>query len=279
MRSSSSARSVFTQRFRDRVHAGHPGTGQHSGDPGAAEDLAGQRGVLGVAVVDEEPDLREVSGVLQVHEQVADGLRDPGMCGVRGGAGNADAPAGVVDGGEDVLALSGEGGGPGEVHRQDRPGLGAREAGPCDRRPLRGRAGVIGGEDLPHGGGSDLDAGEGEFAVDAPVAPGGVPGCQAEDEAADRGESARTPRPSVHARAGVAVFHRVAMPSQHCVRADQEPEPAQRRAGQRHEERCGERPVPGPQLWALAAGLSLRDGELVAQGKDPGVLLTAGHRQ
>jgi hypothetical protein len=52
--------------------------------------------------VDEEPDPREVSGVLQVHEQVADGLRNPGMCGVRGGAENADAPASVVDGGEDV---------------------------------------------------------------------------------------------------------------------------------------------------------------------------------
>jgi hypothetical protein len=151
-----------------------------------------------------------------------------------------------------------------EVHRQDRLGLGAQEAGPRDGRPLRSWVNAIGLEDLPHGGGSDLGAEEGEFAVDAPVAPGGALGCQAEDEAADRGESARTPRPSVHARAGVAVIHQVAMPPQHRVRADQEPEPAQRRAGQRHEERCEERPVLGPESWALAAELPLQDGELVA---------------
>jgi hypothetical protein len=113
---------------------------------------------------------------------------------VRGGAENTDAPASVVDGSEDVLALSGEGDGLDEVHRQDRLGLGAQEASPRDGRPLRGWVNAIGLEDLPHGGGSDLDAGEDEFAVDAPVAPGGVLGCQAEDEAADRGESARTPR-------------------------------------------------------------------------------------
>jgi hypothetical protein len=41
-------------------------------------------------------------------------------------------------------------------------------------------------------------------------------------------------------------------------------ESAQRRAGQRHEERCEQRPVPGPQLRALIAGLSLQDAELAA---------------
>jgi len=62
----------------------------------------------------------------------------------------------------------------------------------------------------------------------------------------------------------VAVFDQVAMPPQHGVRADQEPEPAQPRAGQRHEERCEERPVLAPELRALAAELPLQDGELVA---------------
>jgi hypothetical protein len=62
----------------------------------------------------------------------------------------------------------------------------------------------------------------------------------------------------------VAVFDQVAMPAQHGVRADQEPESAQRRARQRFEERCEQRPVFGAQLWALVAELSLQDGELVA---------------
>jgi hypothetical protein len=63
---------------------------------------------------------------------------------------------------------------------------------------------------------------------------------------------------------GVAVFDQVAMPSQHGVRADQQSDAAQCRAGQRHEQRREERPVLGPQLWALVAQLSLQDGELVA---------------
>jgi hypothetical protein len=59
---------------------------------------------------------------------VADGLRSPGMRGVRGGAENVDVSAGVVDGGEDVLALSDESDGFDEVDRQDRLGLGRRRS-------------------------------------------------------------------------------------------------------------------------------------------------------
>lgn len=55
----------------------------------------------------------------------------------------------------------------------------------------------------------------------------------------------------------MAVFHQVAMPSQHCVWADQEPESAQSCAGQWREE-CGEeRSILGSELWALVAELSL----------------------
>jgi hypothetical protein len=72
-----------------------------------------------------------------------------------------------------------------EVHRQDGLGLGAQEAGPGDGRPLRRRIDALGLEDLPDRGGSNLDAEEGEFAVDTAVPPGGVFGCQAQDGAAD----------------------------------------------------------------------------------------------
>src|SRR5438105_1678910 len=119
------------------------------------------------------------------------------MC---GGVENADTPASVVDDSEDLLALPGERHCLDEVHRQDRLSLGAQEAGPGDGCPLRGRVDALGLEDLPHGGEGDRDAQEGEFAVDAPVAPGWVLGCQAQDEATDRGDGARTPRPTTPAR-------------------------------------------------------------------------------
>jgi hypothetical protein len=44
---------------------------------------------------------------------------------VCGGAEHSDASVGVADRGEDVLALSGQGDGVDEVHREDRLGLGA----------------------------------------------------------------------------------------------------------------------------------------------------------
>src|SRR6202000_3167727 len=108
-------------------------------DPGVGEGLVDQRGVLGVAITDEESDLKQVSAVLQVHDQVADGLPYPSVGGVRGGAENPYAPAGVVDGGEDVLELPGQSDGLDEVHREDRLGLRAQECSPGDGRAVWGR--------------------------------------------------------------------------------------------------------------------------------------------
>jgi hypothetical protein len=42
--------------FHDRVRAGHPDASQDRRDPGAAEDLVDQCGVLAVTITDEEPD-------------------------------------------------------------------------------------------------------------------------------------------------------------------------------------------------------------------------------
>jgi ribosomal protein L19E len=100
--------------------------------------------------------------------------------------------------------------------------------------------------------------------MDAPIAPRGIFSCQAQDEAADRGDRARTPGPTALACTGVADFHQVAMPSQHRVRADQQSESAQRRAGQGREQGREQRPVLGLQLWALIAKLSVQDRELMA---------------
>jgi hypothetical protein len=58
-----------------------------------------------------------VSGVLEVHEQVPDGLGDPGTGGVRSGADYPYTPAGVVDDGENVLTLTGQRDRLDEIHR------------------------------------------------------------------------------------------------------------------------------------------------------------------
>jgi hypothetical protein len=54
--------------------------------PALLRILSISAGVLGVAVADEESDLRLGYGVFDVHEQVADGLCHPGVRGVRGSA-------------------------------------------------------------------------------------------------------------------------------------------------------------------------------------------------
>jgi hypothetical protein len=62
----------------------------------------------------------------------------------------------------------------------------------------------------------------------------------------------------------VAVFDRVAVPAQYRVRADQQPQPAQRRPRQRHQQRGQQSSILGPQMRPLIAELSLQDRELVS---------------
>jgi hypothetical protein len=112
--------------------------------------------------------------VLQVHDQVAGGLGDPGCGGVGGGAQDPDPSAGVLDHREDVHP------GPGQRHRLDEVGreqgssLGAQEGRPRGGGPFWGRvdAGLV--EDLPDRRRSDRHRQDEEFAVDAPVPTGGV---------------------------------------------------------------------------------------------------------
>jgi hypothetical protein len=122
----------------DRVHAGHPGTGQHRGDRGAAADLAGQRWVVGVAVLAEEADRCGASGVLEVHEQVAGSLRNPGHgWGARWCReyGRACPCGGWQRGWTGAVRCRGR------SRRSPSPGSprpAAQEAGPRDGRPWRG---------------------------------------------------------------------------------------------------------------------------------------------
>jgi hypothetical protein len=82
---------------------------------------------------------------------------------------NADPEGGVLDDGEDVLAPPGQGARPDEVARQQRVGLGAQEVGPGAGGPFGGRVDALGLEDLPYGGGGDLDAENGPVRDFPPV--------------------------------------------------------------------------------------------------------------
>src|ERR1019366_7827609 len=177
--------------LHDRVHSGHPDTALDDLQPGIIEDGVERVGELGVAVADQE--FRRAAGVFQVHDQVPPELRGPGGRGVRGGAEDPDPPGGVLDDGEGVQARPGQGADLEEVTGQQGVGLTAQEAGPGQALPSGcGRDAVL-VQDLPDGGGGDLDAEGREFAVDAPVSPGGVLAGQGQDESADRADGARAP--------------------------------------------------------------------------------------
>src|ERR1035437_4646643 len=82
-------------------------------------------------------------------------------------------------------------------------------------------------QDLPHGGGSDLDPKDEEFAVDAPVTPARILPCQAQHQLADGADGARTTRAPRAGSGRVAARQQVPVPAQHCLGPDQHPEPAE----------------------------------------------------
>jgi hypothetical protein len=93
--------------------------------------------------------------VVEVHEQVAGLLGDPGAGGVGGDSGDVDAAGAVLDHEQDVAAAEEDGVDVGEVVREGSrgpvsPGGVARSGGP------RGSGIDAGGlQDLPYGGGGD----------------------------------------------------------------------------------------------------------------------------
>ena len=100
-------------------------------------------------------------------------------------------------------------------------------------------------KDLPHGGGGDLDAEDEEFAVDAPVAPARVLPCQAQHQQADGADGARPARAPGAGSGRVAACQQVAVPAQHRVWPDQQPEPAEHVAREPVQQGGQERPVAG----------------------------------
>jgi hypothetical protein len=166
------AAAALHRAFHDRVHARHLDAGEYDGDPGRGEDGVEQRRELAVSIADEVR--RPRAAVFEVHDEVAHGLGHPSGGRVGGGAQDPHSTAGVFDDGEDVYPRTGQGDRLDEVTRQQCLCLRPEEGGPGAGRPVGGGvdAGVV--EDLPDGGGGDLDAEDEQLAVHASVTPAGV---------------------------------------------------------------------------------------------------------
>ncbi|MEV0826972.1 hypothetical protein [Nonomuraea rubra] len=102
--------------LHDRVHARYPDAGEDGLDAGFGEDLVHEGGELPISVADQMA--RPAARIVQIHHQVSDRLGDPAGARVRGGAEYSDASGGVLDDGQDVLALSVQGDGLDEVAGQ-----------------------------------------------------------------------------------------------------------------------------------------------------------------
>jgi hypothetical protein len=123
----------------------------------------------------------------------------------------------------------------------------------CDQvGPVRRGAGSIpAAEDRPHGGGADLVAESGEFAVYASIPPGGILRGQAHDQGADAGADGGSARARV--RGGPAAADELPMPAQDRGRGDEQPAAAM--SGQKPGEDGDHGPVAPTELWSGCAAL------------------------
>jgi hypothetical protein len=111
--------------FGDGVHPGRLDIAEHGPDPGVSESGVKCGGEVGAAVADHELDPAGL--VADVLDQVAGLLGGPFPGGVQGDPEDADAPGGVLDGGQDVGQGAAGQVGREEIAGQDRVGLGAQE--------------------------------------------------------------------------------------------------------------------------------------------------------
>ncbi|MFB4284967.1 hypothetical protein ACBJ59_57550 [Nonomuraea sp. MTCD27] len=193
-------------------------------DACVGEDSVHEGGELPIPVSDQKA--CSAACVFQVHHEVPDRLDHPVGGRVSGGAQYANAPAGVLDDGQDVLALPVQGDGLDEIAGEQSVGLGAQEVGPCGGCPLGCWINAFLLEDLPDCGRRDLDAECGELTMYPPIAPAGVLPNQAQDEGADGADRGSAPTSVRLAGTGVTPSHQVAVPAQDGVRTDEKPQPA-----------------------------------------------------
>jgi len=151
--------------------------------PAPARNRVERSGEVRAAVADHELD--PVRLLAEVHDQVAGLPGGPFPGGMRSDSENPDAPAGVLDHGQDLsLGAIGQFRRE-EVARQDRLGLGAQEQRPGRIAPPRRRidAGIL--QDLRYRRRRDSHSQPGQFAVDPAVAPAGIFAGQPEDQGPD----------------------------------------------------------------------------------------------
>jgi len=189
-------------------------------DVDGGEDRVEGGGELGVAVADEEPET--TPGVVEIHGEVAGLLGQPGTGGMGGDTQDVYPPGGVLDDEERVQTAQGEGVEVEQVACEDRVRLGPQELRPGRSGSPRRRVDAGGVQDVPDGGGADLVAEAGEFAVDASISPGGVLGGQTDDQGTQAGGDGRSTGPD--GLGGPAAGDELAVPAQDGGRGDEQPE-------------------------------------------------------
>ena len=116
------------EAFGDGVGPRRPHRCLDDPDVDGGEDGVEGGGELGVAVPDEEPEA--TAGVVEIHEQVAGLLGQPGTGGVRGDAEDVHPAGGVLDDEERVEPVQGDRVEVEQVTGEDRVRLGPQELGP-----------------------------------------------------------------------------------------------------------------------------------------------------
>jgi hypothetical protein len=116
------------EAFGDRVGPRRPYRCLDDADVGSGKHRVERGAELGVAVPDKEPDA--VSGVVEVHEQIAGLLGEPGAGGAGGDPEDVYAAGGVLDDEERIQPAQGDGVEVEQVAGEDRVSLGVQELGP-----------------------------------------------------------------------------------------------------------------------------------------------------
>jgi len=111
--------------FGDRVHARRPDVTEHGPDPGISENRVERGREVRSAVADHESGLAGL--LVKVHEEIAGLLSGPFPSRMQSDPRDADAPAGVLEHGQDVCMGTVEQVSREEVARQDRVGLRTQE--------------------------------------------------------------------------------------------------------------------------------------------------------
>jgi hypothetical protein len=153
-------------------------------DVGIGEDRVERGGELAVPVAEQEPE--PVGALVEVHQQVAGLLGDPGAGGVGGDPRDVHTAASVLDHEQDVEAAQKHGVDVGEVDRQDRRGLRGQELSPG--RPSSSWRGI---ESCVLLDPSDSRGGHGmaeadQLTVNPSVAPAGILAGHPQHEGSDR---------------------------------------------------------------------------------------------